>query len=328
MLTKIIIFAVISVAIYFAIALGLIASQQPSGTSGEDTLAFDAIERDETPEIPLQTYQAADGTELGYRYLPAKAANAPLFVFIHGSGWHGGGYQALAHAVHGDGDIAVVLPDLRGHGPNPKRRGDVEYIGQFEDDIAALVKELRQPGQRFILGGHSSGGGLVVRYAGGAFGDTLDGAILMAPYLKYNAPTMRPDSGGWANVLLRRIIGLSMLNNAGVTALNGLKVVEFNFPQSVLLSPLGKTATTQYSHRLNQSYAPRMDYLGDIAKLPPFLLIAGREDEAFLADQYEPTLKQATSRGRYVLLDGVGHLDVYGKAETANMIRDFILQAD
>lgn len=324
-LRRLIIAAVIVVVTVPLVALALIFSQYPDKEmKSSDTLDFSKVLPSENVDVPLETYTAEDGTKLGYRYFPASSADAPLVILIHGSGWHGGGYQWLASEINDDGDIAIAVPDLRGHGPHPKRRGDVDYIGQLEDDIAALAKKLLKPGQKLILAGHSSGGGLVVRFAGGKYGSMLSAAVLLSPYLKYDAPTMRENSGGWAHPLTRRIIGFSILNAFHITALNGLTVVTFNFPETVLDSPQGKTATTHYSYRLNASYAPRPDYKADIAKLPRFLLIAGKEDEAFKADLFEPLLSAINPKGEYRLLDGVGHLDLVNKPATAALIRQFI----
>jgi len=318
-------FAAISAIIYFLIAFGLILSQRPADTLPGETIDFSSQSGD-TGQQPaaLQTYQARDGTSLGYRHYPGAKPDAPLLIFIHGSGWHGGAYDGLARSLAEQGEIEVVLPDLRGHGENPARRGDVAYIGQLEDDIADLVATLRKPGQKLLLGGHSSGGGLVVRYAGGSYRETLDGAVLLAPYLKYNAPTMRPDSGGWARPLTRRIIGLTMLNNVGLKALNHLTAIQFKFPAGVLDGPQGATATASYSYRLNTSYAPRNDYLADIAALPPFLLIAGAEDEAFIASAYEPLMRPVNSEGGYVLLDGQTHLRIIDDDTTPGLILGYL----
>lgn len=326
MIARIFTFAAISVAIYFAIALGLIASQRPGKlSSGEGGLDFVPLAGGKVREpAPLRSYTARDGVELSYRSYSSGRDDAPLLVFVHGSGWHGLAYDGLARAIAENGAADVVLPDLRGHGANPKRRGDVDYIGQFEDDLADLIAILRKPGQKLVIGGHSSGGGLAIRFAGGQYGATLDAAVLLAPYLHYRAPTVRPDSGGWAHPLTRRIIGLVMLNNVGITALNGLPAIQFAFPQSVLGGPLGDTATAAYSFRLNTSYAPRDDYKADIAALPPFLLIAGSEDEAFVAGQYEPVMSQASPKGRYAIIDGVTHLAIIYSPQVGETIRRFL----
>lgn len=318
-------FAVISVIIYFLIAFALVLSQGPSKSVSGKTIDFSAQTGDvRTEPAPLQSYQARDGAALGYRHYAGSDPDAPLLIFIHGSGWHGAAYDGLARRIAERGGIEVALPDLRGHGPDPQTRGDIAYVGQLEDDIADLASALRKPGQQLILGGHSSGGGLVVRYAGGRYRDSLDGAVLLAPYLKYNAPTMRPDSGGWARPLTRRIIGLTMLNAVGIRALNGLTAIQFNFPDEVLTGPRGDTATASYSYRLNTSYAPRNDYLADIAALPPFLLIAGTDDESFVASAYEPLMKTANPNGQYRLLDGQSHLGVISDERTAGSIPGFV----
>ncbi|MBV7409975.1 alpha/beta fold hydrolase [Maritimibacter sp. DP1N21-5] len=321
MFAKVLIFAGISVAVYFAIALGLILSQRPGTLSGEGGLTFDGILRQtKIAPLPQGTWTAPDGTQLTYAHVPAPSPDAPLVLMVHGSGWYGGQFEALARSL---GDLAEVKAvTLRGHGKDPARRGDVDYVGQFEDDLAALLAE--SDGRRRFLLGHSSGGGLVARFAGGKHGAMIDGAVLLAPFLQYDAPTTRPNSGGWAHVLTRRIIGLTMLNTVGIHALDHLTVIQFNMPQVVLDGPLGGYATTAYSMRLNTGFAPRRDWKADVAALPPFLLVAGAEDEAMVAGAYEPILSEVTDRGDYVVVEGAGHLDIVDHPETRAAIRDYL----
>jgi non-heme chloroperoxidase len=321
---KILSFAAISLCITLVIAVGLILSQRPGplkpvegGLNFDQTLATDRV-----APAAQEAVKMRDGFDLHVRRYDADQPDAPLLVLVHGSGWHGLQFDSLARQLSAQAD--VLVPDLRGHGAKPGRRGDVDYIGQFEDDLADLITAERKAGQKVILGGHSSGGGLVVRFAGGAHGALLDGAVLLAPFLKHNAPTTRPNSGGWAEPLLSRIIGLSMLNTFGITALNHLTIIQFHMPAAVLNGPLGDTATTAYSYRLNTSFAPRSDYLKDAAALPPFLLIAGSADEAFFADQYEPTLAGATQKGRYEIVPDLGHLDIVDAPQTAKAIKEFL----
>lgn len=324
MLIKIISFILISCAISLAIALILIFSQTSQDRTGQSSLDFSRQSGRGADPAPLLAYKTDDGDTLGFRRYTTNRANAPLLVLVHGSGWHGLAFDALAQRIAKADLATVIVPDLRGHGPNPIRRGDVDYIGQFETDLHSLIKQEAKAGQAVVMGGHSSGGGLVIRYANGLFGDDLDGAILLAPFLKYNAPTMRQNAGGWAETKTRRIIGLTMLNAVGITALNHLKVIDFAFPQQIIDGPLGHTATRAYSYRLNVSYAPRSDYLADIAKLPPFRLIAGRSDEAFDAQAYEPTLSAVNPNGDYILLDDVSHLDVMYVDETFQAVQDYL----
>lgn len=313
----------IAFAVYFAIAFTLIYTDRAPPPAPGGGLDFAEAVQDAGVAAPApQTYLARDGSRLPLRVYEGPGEGAPLVILLHGSGWFGQQFEALAPRL---ADIAdVLVPDLRGHGRKPDRRGDVDYIGQLEDDIADLIAARARPGQKVVLAGHSSGGGLVVRFAGGANGAMIDGAVLLAPFLKYNAPTTRASSGGWARPMTRRIIGLSMLNAANIRTFNHLPVIRFNFPPAVLTGPLGANATLAYSYRLNVSYAPRSDYLADVAALPPFLLIAGREDEAFVASAYEPLMSAVNSRGEYLLVDGVGHLGIVDAPETEAAIKGFL----
>ena len=198
-------------------------------------------------------------------------------------------------------------------GSEPARRGDINYIGQLEDDMADFIDLARQSSgaAQVVLGGHSSGGGFVVRFAGGAYADKADGFVLMAPFLKYNAPTTRPNSGGWAHPATGRIIGLSILNVFGVTAFNGLPVISFAMPEAVLNGPYGKTVTTQYSYRMNTGFAPRADYQADLANISkPLLVMAGTADAAFIAEKYEAVISAETDKGTYAVFDGISHIGV------------------
>lgn len=297
-------------------ALALIASDRPVAISATEPGGLDFGRLPFGVETAaLQFYTARDGASLGYRQWDSAAPGAPLLVAVHGSGWHGAQFQALGAVLAGQGLADVVAPDLRGHGPDPARRGDIDHIGQFEQDLADLIATRAKPGQKVVMLGHSSGGGLVLRHAGAGLGQPLDGAILLAPFLQHDAPTTRPNSGGWARVMTRRIIGLSILNTFRITALNGLTVVQFRIPAAVLNGPLGATATTAYSFRLMTGYAPHRDWPGDVAALPPFLLVAGDADEAFRADLYQPTLATLNPQGTYRMVSS-GHLDVVDHPET------------
>ncbi|WP_273248120.1 alpha/beta hydrolase [Sediminimonas qiaohouensis] len=313
--------------IYLGGALGLIVSERPAPVQGAAGLDFAGLiaDRFRPPQGDARfrrgSYTAPDGTDLPMTVVQDPAANAdlPVVVMIHGSGWHAQQFDRLAWALRDVAELRAVT--LRGHGADPVRRGDVDYIGQLEDDLASAIGDVA-PGRKVVMLGHSSGGGLVVRFAGGPHDGMIDAAILLAPFLKHNAPTTRTDAGGWARPLTRRIIGLSMLNMVGIHEFDHLTAIHFAMPKKVLDGPLGHTATTAYSWRLNLSYAPRRDYKADIAALPPFVLIAGADDESFRADEYEPLMSGVTDKGRYHVLPGVGHLGVVDAPQTETLIRE------
>ncbi|MGA7328454.1 MAG: alpha/beta fold hydrolase [Rhodomicrobium sp.] len=64
-----------------------------------------------------------------------------MVVLIHGSSDDGSGMHPLAKALR-DAGSSVYVPVLRGHG-NSGRRGDIDYVGQLEDDLTDFVAVLR-----------------------------------------------------------------------------------------------------------------------------------------------------------------------------------------
>jgi len=159
-------FAIVSISIYLILALVLIGTQWISTAVFKGSLDFDAARATVASDPGLIHYRARDGAQLGLRrFAPQKDQN-PLVILLHGSGWHGGAYVALGEALNEQLGYEVLIPDLRGHGPDPIRRGDLDYIGQFEDDLADLIETYRGKERPAYLVGHSSGGGLAIRFAG------------------------------------------------------------------------------------------------------------------------------------------------------------------
>ena len=317
---KIINFILISFVIQLSIATVLIIfGKGKLPDSPESGLVFDELFLDYTNLPQLQSFTTKDREELAYRHYPAQSDK--VLVLVHGSGYHSQYFLPLAEYISSKGLAQVYTPDLRGHGASPARRGDVDYINQLEDDLADLIAHIRKdnPDATLIVGGHSSGGGLVVRFAGSQYGQQADAYVLLSPYLKYNAPTMRPNSGGWAYAYTGRIAGLSILNAMGIHWFDHLTAIEFNMPKEAR----DGTETLSYSHRLNTGYAPR-NYKKDLkAMAQPFLLLAGTADEAFVADQFEPVVSEYTSV-QVELLPDLSHMGVVVSPDVQPVFKDWL----
>ncbi|MGH0029734.1 MAG: alpha/beta hydrolase [Myxococcota bacterium] len=305
--------------------LGGCAEPPPAAEDGEGEpvgLRFEALPAVDPADVaPLEVYPARDGAELPVRHYPSDADTTLLLV--HGSGYHGRYLAPLGRRLAAAGAARVYTPDLRGHGASPARRGDCDYVDQLADDLADLAAWVRErhPGTRVVVGGHSSGGGLAVRFAGGPDRDQADGYLLLAPYLGHDAPTTRENSGGWARPRLPVIVGLSILNGFGVTALNGTTAITFDMPEAVR----DGTETLAYSYRLNTGYAPR-DYPRDLADLDaPLLALIGADDEAFRADRLAPALQAVVPDARVETLPGVAHLDLPAAPATAERVIDWLV---
>jgi non-heme chloroperoxidase len=323
-MTKIAVWTLTSVLIclvvYFAIASFLIISdKQKKPISIRNPLAFGELLIDYRRLPQLKAFVARDRRQLPYRLYPAQSNN--VIILLHGSGWHSQYFLPLAEFIASAGTAKVYTPDLRGHGRSPERRGDIDYIDQLEDDLSDFVAMIRRdnPDSMLIMGGHSSGGGLAVRFAGSKYGRQADAYMLLSPWLRYDAPTVRPDGGGWALPHTGRIIGLTMLNNVGVHRFNHLVVIDFDMPKNLR----DGTETLSYSYRLNTGYAPR-DYKKDLSAIAqPLFVVAGTSDEVFFADQFESVISKFT-KPKVKLLPGLTHMGVVVNPAVRPVIKDWL----
>jgi pimeloyl-ACP methyl ester carboxylesterase len=321
---RILTFLLIPTAIYLLIAgLLVINEQQEEPHQEKKRLAFDELVMDYNGLPPLKTYSARDGNQLSYRYYPAQSEKA--LVLLHGSGWHSRYLFPLAEFISSANLAQVYTPDLRGHGPTPAKRGDIDYSDQLVDDVAdfvALVKK-ETPHSLLIIGGHSSGGGLALRFAESTYGQQADAYMLLSPWLQYNAPTIRPDGNGWATPYTRRIIGLSMLNTVGIDWFNYLPVIRFALPKEVR----DGTETLSYSYRLNTGYAPR-DYKKALSSInQPMLVVVGTQDELFFAKKFEPVISQY-AEAEVRLLDGLTHMGVVVNPAVQPVVKTWLESID
>ena len=272
---------------------------------------------------PLQQFRARDGDALVYRFY--DAASERILVFVHGSSYHGAGYDELAKYVSAAGAAKVVLPNMRGHYFSGRRRGDVEYVGQYEDDIVDLIRELRKQGHNgpIILGGHSSGGGFVLRFAGGKAPqqEAIASYVAMAPVIPRTAAVRGGNAGGWNVIHLPRILGLVALNIIGVHGFDGLPIIAFNKPASAW----NGTETLAYSWRLNTSYHPRNDYVSDVKAMPSnALILVGEKDEAVDGAALLDLLKVSGYRGNAEILAQTTHFGIFHDAAALKRTADYV----
>ena len=266
-------------------AAAILAFDAPASppSMGSVEHAFDHVDLSKAP--PMQHFAARDGTKLVFR---AYLGTSPeTVVLVHGSSGTSASMHLVAQALNARGATVYAL-GMRGH-DGTGRSGDINYVGQLDDDMADFMATLgpKKPGERRTLLGFSSGGGFVLRFAGGQTARLFDRFILVSPQLPVDSPVMRPNGGGWVSVAIPRIIVLRILSRFGVHALEGLPVLAFAVP------PENRTIQTAfYSYRMLENFGPRREYLADLRAAPgPISLFTGSKDEIFYADRYAPLLK-------------------------------------
>jgi alpha-beta hydrolase superfamily lysophospholipase len=278
-----------------------------------------AVDRSTMP--PLERFSARDGTYLAYRHYPARgAASEKIAILVHGSSGSSVAVHALADALAARG-IETYAPDIRGHGGSGTR-GDIVYIGQLEDDLSDFVGMIRKtsPAAPLTLIGHSSGGGFALRVAGSPIQDLFQRTVLLAPYLGYDAPSSRPDAGGWASPDIPRFLGLTVLRHFGILCCESLPTIAFAVPPNS-----SQILASTYSYRLMRHFGSSSDYRKDLAAATkPVTVIAGAADELMFPDKY----RDAAGQGAPVsLIDGVNHMGIVSDPRALSAIADDVAKA-
>lgn len=273
---------------------------QPKPMAGFNN-PFKALDYSDLP--PVQTYAAADGVQLAYRqYAPAGGQQAVGSVtLLHGSSASSQSMHPMAKALAAAGYQVFAL-DVRGHGKSG-RKGQIDYVGQLESDMALFVQAAR-PVQPSTLAGFSSGGGFALRMAGSSQQALFGSYLLLSPFMGEKAPSQKPDSGGWVHIGIPRIAGLEILNAAGIRSFNHLPVAAFAVTEEA--KPF---LTPEYDYNLVTNFRPERDYMDNIHRVQrPMALLAGVADEAFDTEEYEAIFRAAGKNWPVQLLPGVGHI--------------------
>ena len=138
-----------------------------------------------TPEVSL----ARDGESLAVRHWPATGEPRASVLIIPGLGEHGGRYERAAEILAASGLDTRAL-DLRGFGASGGRRGYVQGLDIWLDDVADRLATLRGLGRPVVLLGHSMGGLVCACYAE-SDRPQPDLLVLSAPAVAGNVPAWK-----------------------------------------------------------------------------------------------------------------------------------------
>ncbi|MBB1440519.1 alpha/beta fold hydrolase [Shewanella sp. SG41-4] len=230
---------------------------------------------------PINYVQASDDVSLAYRaYLPKQTQ--AILIFYHGAGGHSGlSYNHIGTGLRDNFNIAVYMPDIRGHGGSGGNRGDTPQVEQVWSDINTMVNVARDkyPNLPIFVGGHSSGAGLALNYSSWDQRVEIDGYVFLAPYFGYRSET-NYDEGENKRFEFSTVKTSDFVIN---TMSGGLfsghsKAVKFNFPDSVLRDnpEIVPFNTVNMSNALTP-HSPD----SQLSKIHQFGLWIGMQDEAF-----------------------------------------------
>ena len=267
----------------------------------------------------IRYFAVRDNKRIFAYKFPTQSENT--VILIHGVASSAYLYNKTAGLLQEATQAEIYAVDLRGHGQSEGNSGDVDYINQYTDDLADIIKEIRKekPNGKIIIAAHSMGGGVALCYAMENQYEQPAGFLLFAPLIGHNSPALKQEqSDGQAEAFMKiqieRIIGLKMLNEINNHEYDSLPVLFFNLPETV---PLRK-----YTFRANESMAPDDYVTGLKAVKVPMLVLIGSEDEAFSAlATKEAILKN--SNGDIHIIDKASHNGVRHNAQSFLFIKDW-----
>jgi alpha-beta hydrolase superfamily lysophospholipase len=314
-----------------AIVLGLGIPEQ---TLAQSSL-FKILAKDEpvyeallsAPDGSIDTVVSFDLTPIAIRtFLPLK--NKPpkvLCVFIHGTSAQSKLYLPFADTLMKKG-IGTVLIDLRGHGLSGGERGKTAGLSSLVRDIRLVLKALKHqyPDTKLVLGGHSLGAGLTLKYLeffNGLDVDYVkpDGLLLMAGgflrdpacnALETNRLDSIQQSGQFAKIYPFSLAGFIPMGLLG----QQYYTLEVLFPEN---NPLVKQAieqdifTRKYSFQFFLSSFPLKPSLLYQRLKIPVVLVMGKQDELIATcDAIYSYKKLRTSKKQLLLFNSSNHINI------------------
>lgn len=223
----------------------------------------------DTSEIS-RTFHSDDGLLIYYRHRPAEDESARM-VIAHGLGEHSGRYSHVIDRCLRKG-ISVWALDHRGHGRSEGKRGHIDSMGQYIDDLKKMVHIARTSmpaGMKFLLLGHSMGGLMVLNFVQ-TYPDLADGVIASSPGLH---PGMKVPvvKGSVAKILSRILPSLSFDNELDSSFLSHDALVVSDYDNDPLVH---RSITARWFTEFLAAMELTRRYAADI-QIPVLLQVAG-----------------------------------------------------
>jgi non-heme chloroperoxidase len=293
------------------VPVAIIAFDAPASPPPMTSMTTSSGESNPALPAPLQ-FKARDGVSLQYYAWPARSDR--VAILVHGSAFPASSMVVLAGQLRSAG-ITVYAPDIRGHGGSG-RRGDIDYIGQLEDDLADFVARPGVAGSsETTLMGFSAGAGFTIRFAGGRYGELFDRYVFLAPILP-GSPTLRPNAGGWTSIAGRRWATTGLLNAWGIHWFDGLPVVSY-----AVSAELARWVTASYSFRLASNFGAGAGYEAWLRGIRrPAAIVVGSADEQEIADRFAPLMQRLGLDIPVTIVPSMKHADMINNREAAQAI--------
>ena len=251
---------------------------------------------------------ARDGTELAYRHYPARGAGertgSPSSCTARrdraspSTRWRTRSRRAASKPTRRT--FAAMAPPARA------ATSAISASSRTISRISSPSCARPHPAAPLTLIGHSAGGGFALRVAGSPIQNLFARTVLLAPYLGYDAPTNRPDSGGWASADIPRFLGAGgpaparhrLLRGAADAGLRGAAEFRTDPGLDLFVPPDAQFRDRAATATISPPRPSRST------------LIAGAADELMIADKYADAVQRHRAAVDVKLIDGVNHMGI------------------
>jgi alpha-beta hydrolase superfamily lysophospholipase len=288
----------------------ILISWVPQGSSKENikspSFSYKELESAEKVPIPsLQYIEASDKIRLAYReYKPKQIA--AILIFYHGGGtYSAGGYQYVGNGLSQRFNILVITPDLRGHGDSGGEEGDAPSPEQVLDDIGVFIRHMKSKylQKPVLLGGHSSGGGMILNYSSYKKREKVQGYVFISPHLGFRSKTeIENPANPFATVKTDFFVQNVMYGTHGNS-----KAVFFNYSKEVLQNTKNIGSITVNMSNAQTPTSPK-EQLQEL-DLPTAVWI-GKEDEVLDAVKVISFFKENNPQSYAKIIEGEKHLSI------------------
>jgi len=286
--------------------MGCVSSAIPKEKVSAPSFSFEELLSAEKVPLPsLQYIEAGDKTRLAFReYVPQQIE--AILLFYHGGGTYStGGYQFIGNGLSKHHNILVITPDIRGHGDSGGERGDTPSVQQVFDDIGVFIRYIgaKYPGKAVFLGGHSSGGGLILNYSSSKKRENVQGYLFLSPHLGFRSKTeVENNPNPFASAKTSLFIKNAMFGTHGHS-----KAVFFNYSKEILQSSKNIAAITVNMSNAQTPISPE-EQLQEL-NLPVAIWI-GENDEVLDAARVMAFFKDNNPNSFRKMIDKEKHLSV------------------
>ncbi|WP_052864302.1 alpha/beta fold hydrolase [Streptomyces niger] len=240
-----------------------------------------------------------NGTVLAYDV--AGPDDGTPVLLIHGHPFNRTLWEPQVAALAAAG-YRVVTPDLRGYGQSPVS-GDVVYLSDFADDLAALLDHLGIP--KAVVGGVSMGGQITMEMQA-RHPDRVAAMVLSDS----SAPAETPDGKLFRNRLADRLLAEGMAGYADEVIDKMLAAYNVTALPDVADRVLTMMRTTdpRGAAAALRGRAERPDYRPGLAAVDvPVLLLVGADD-AYTPPADAEEIRRHVPHAQLAVIDQAGHL--------------------